>query len=195
MPSRPSERVQCADTMAHVTRTGTILGPSATIMRIWRFITQAVLIIFLAFMSPFQASAVESQPPIPPPARDVSPQGDGLSQLNWIEDIISALDYFITNYPPADFVPYLEKLTLVRDALSRHDRRTVTSEIGAFFTLLADRSGGISGAAADELANFARLVMPQEYVIFVPARGDGRVGEDSESLSWNNRGAPLSVYP
>jgi hypothetical protein len=160
------------------------------------FTTQAVLILFLALLSSIQSSAWATRQLIPPSARDASPEDGGLSPLSWVEDIISALDYFTTNYPAADFVPYQEKLTLVRDALSRHDRRTVTTEMGAFFTLLTDRSGGISAAAADELANFARAVMPvQEYGIFFPASGDGGGGQDFEGPSWNNRRAPLSVYP
>jgi hypothetical protein len=45
----------------------------------------------------------------------------------------------------------------------------VEVEMGAFFTMLTNRSQGISEGAADEVANFARAVMPvQEYGIFFP---------------------------
>ena len=57
----------------------------------------------------------------------------------------------------------------MRDAEDRGDRRTVEFEMGAFFTMLTNPSQGISTGAADEVANFARAVMPvQEYGIFFP---------------------------
>jgi hypothetical protein len=87
-----------------------------------------------------------------------------------VDDIVNALgSYFKVHYPTSDFTSYLKKLTLVRDAEDRGDRRTVEVEMGAFFTMLTNRSQGISTGAADEVANFARTVMPvQEYGIFFP---------------------------
>ena len=94
----------------------------------------------------------------------------GPAQTTWVDDIANALgSYFTAHYPTSDFTSYLKKLTLVRDAEDRGDRRTVEVEMGAFFTMLTNRSHGISAGAADEVANFARTVMPvQEYGIFFP---------------------------
>jgi hypothetical protein len=87
-----------------------------------------------------------------------------------VDDIANALgSYFKTHYPTSDFTSYLKKLTLVRDAEGRGDRRTVEVEMGAFFTMLTNRSQGLSERAAEEVANFARAMMPvQEYGIFFP---------------------------
>jgi len=91
-------------------------------------------------------------------------------QATWVNDIANALGfYFKENYPTDDFTPYVKKLTLAQNALDRGDRRTVQVEMGAFLKLLANRSYGISEGAADELTNFARMVMPvQEDGIFFP---------------------------
>jgi hypothetical protein len=92
------------------------------------------------------------------------------TRATWVDDIANALrSYFKAHYPTSDFTSYLKKLTLVRDAEERGDRRTVEVEMGAFFTMLTNRSQGISAGAADEVANFARAMMPvQEYGIFYP---------------------------
>lgn len=92
------------------------------------------------------------------------------ARATWVDDIANALGpYFKAHYPTSDFTSYLKQLTRVRDAEERGDRRTVEVEMGAFFTMLTNRSQGISEGAADEVANFARAMMPvQEYGIFFP---------------------------
>jgi len=51
------------------------------------------------------------------------------AQATWVDDIANALDsYFKAHYPASDFTSALKKLTLVRDAEDRGDRRTV--EVG-----------------------------------------------------------------
>jgi hypothetical protein len=94
----------------------------------------------------------------------------GPARPTWVDDIANALgSYFKTHYPTSDFTSYLKKLALVRDAEGRGDRRTVEVEMGAFFTMLTNRSQGLSEGAADEVANFARAMMPvQAYGIFFP---------------------------
>jgi len=48
------------------------------------------------------------------------------AQATWVDDIANALDsYFKAHYPTSDFTSALKKLTLVRDAEDRGDRRTV----------------------------------------------------------------------
>jgi hypothetical protein len=112
-----------------------------------------------------------------------------------VDDIANALDsYFKAHYPTSDFTSALKKLTLVRDAEDRGDRRTVEVEMGAFFTMLTNRSQGIGAGAADEVANFARTVMPvQEYGIFFPS-GPEQYGtpaprSGSEQERWTTRGS------
>lgn len=137
-------------------RTGIVLSP--------------VLISWLPAWS-IQAA---DQPPgagVQPSLQPTVPVGEGASaRATWVDDIANALDsYFNTNYPADDFAPYLRKLTLVGDALGRGDRRTVKVEMGAFFRWLANRSHGISARAAEELANFARMVMAvREHGIVFP---------------------------
>jgi hypothetical protein len=117
------------------------------------------------------------------------------AQATWVDDIANALDsYFKGHYPTSDFTSALKKLTLVRDAEDRGDRRTVEVEMGAFFTMLTNRSQGIGEGAADAVANFARTVMPvQEYGIFFP-NGPEQYGTQaprsgSEQERWTTRGS------
>ena len=75
------------------------------------------------------------------------------TQATSVDDIMSALgSYFKANDPTFDFTSYLKRLTLARDAENRGDRRTVEVEMGAFFTMLTNRSLGMSEGAADEVA-------------------------------------------
>jgi hypothetical protein len=169
-------------------------------MQIYQFIRLAVPLT-LALTLSFQALATATESSSPSggaPAHGVVP-----SQLTWADDIIDALgQYFKANYPNADFVPYLNHLILVREALTRQDRRTVRVEMGTFFRSLADRRYGISGSAADELANFARVAMPvQEYGILFPRSGQGHMGQShgptgtGQAPDATRSEAPLSVYP
>lgn len=91
----------------------------------------------------------------------------------WVDDIMNALHvYFKTNYPAANFSSYLKQLTVMRDAVDRGDRRTVKVEMGTFLTMLANRNDGLGERAAEELLDFARLVMPaQEYGLIFPGSG------------------------
>lgn len=78
------------------------------------------------------------------------------AQATWVDDIANALDsYFKAHYSTSDFTSALKKLTRVRDAEDRGDRRTVPVEMGTFFTMLTNRSQGIGACAADEVANFS----------------------------------------
>jgi hypothetical protein len=173
-------------------------------MMIRRFITQAVVVAFVALSPAFQGNTVADQPTVSTPG-GTPPVGSGRDPLNWVDDIITALGrYFKTNYPNADFGPYLKQLIMVRDALSQQDRRAVKVEMGAFYQSLADRSHGINEAAADELANFARMVMPvQEYGVFFPRSGHGRTDQALGDPLGRSRGAeaesaehlPRSLYP
>jgi hypothetical protein len=98
------------------------------------------------------------------PAREVSP-GQGM----WVDEIRNALEIFKGNYRTSNFEPYLNKLSLVGDALGQEDHRRVQVEIGSFFQMLSKRAYGINAGAADDLSNFARKVMPaQEYGIIFP---------------------------
>lgn len=141
---------------------------------------------------------------IPKTIRDARPSfpsdapvvGVAPAQATWVDDIMNALgSYFKANYPTSDFTSYVKKLTLVRDAVDRGDRRTVEVEMGAFFTMLTNRSHGISKGAADEVANFARIVMPvQEYGIFFPRSGPEAYGT-TVPRSWSEQSKEIYSAP
>lgn len=109
----------------------------------------------------------DTQTPMP---SDVPMVKDPSTQLIWVDDIMNALGlYFRTNYPAANFSSYLRQLTVMRGAVDRGDRRAVKVEMGTFLTMLVNRDDGISEGAAEELRNFARVVMPaQEYGVIFP---------------------------
>jgi hypothetical protein len=167
-----------------------------------QFTRLAVLLVPLALALSLQRQAIATERSVSP-SGSAPPHGGVSSQLNWVDDIINALgQYFKANYPDADFVPYLNYLTLVRDALGREDRRTVMAEMGAFFKSLANRSYGISGTAADELANFARVAIPEEYGIIFPRSAQGRMGplrggptRTGQTPDATLSEVPLSLYP
>jgi hypothetical protein len=125
----------------------------------------------------------DTQPSLPSDAPVVEVPS---AQLVWVDDIMNALRLnFTTNYPAADFSSYLKQLTVMRDALDRGDRRTVKVEMGTFLTMLANRNDGVSEGAAEELRNFARVVMPaQEYGLIFPRWGGeayGTIAQRGES--------------
>ncbi len=157
-------------------------------MRTYRFIKRTVLAALLTLIPwvPLLSTQAAGQPAGIPEIMEAQPSihqdapvlGLPPAQATWVDDIMNALgSYFKVNFPTSDFTSYLKKLTLVRDAVDRGDRRTVGVEMGAFFTMLTNRSHGISKGAADEVANFTRIVMPvQEYGIFFPRSGPEKYG-------------------
>ena len=165
-------------------------------MRTNRFIRSAVIVTSLTLIPWLPVSrthAAEQPPRVGTPSQEISEtitdaqpsvpsaapvMGGAPTQVTWVDDIMDALDtHFKANYPTVDFAPYLKKLTLVRDAVERGDRRTVKVEMSMFFTMLADRDDGMSKVAADELANFAVVVMqvqeygPEAYGTTIPRSG------------------------
>lgn len=125
----------------------------------------------------------DAQPSLPSDAPVVKvPSGE----LIWVDDIMNALRlYFTTNYPAANFSSYLKRLTVMRDAVDRGDHRTVKVEMGTFFTMLANRNDGLSKGAAEELRNFARVVMPaQEYGLIFPSSGIEAYGTLAQRGEW-----------
>jgi hypothetical protein len=164
-----------------------------------RCLTFAAVAISLATLAPFPEPATSAEAPVEPSASGPR-HGAVLSPLNWVDDIIHALGYFKANYPGVDFVPYLKQLSMVREAVSREDARTVRVEMLAFFESLAERRYGITGYAADELAGFARIAMPvHEYGSVFPRSGERRAYDGSRRAG---RGIdplrpdpPASLYP
>ncbi|HKC94891.1 MAG TPA: hypothetical protein VKB81_12825 [Nitrospira sp.] len=96
--------------------------------------------------------------------------GVASAQTNWVDEINNSLTFSAANYPGSNWEPYQQKISLVRDAVSRGDNQSVKREMGKWFKMLRNREGGISDVAADELYNFSLTVTPiQEYGIAVPA--------------------------
>lgn len=90
--------------------------------------------------------------------------------IAWVDDMRNALGRYMWNHPDPPLSPYLETLTLVRDAVGRGDRQTVKREMETYFRMLAMRAQGISEAAAKELSAAAvRFTPAQAYGISIPA--------------------------
>jgi hypothetical protein len=93
----------------------------------------------------------------------------------WVDELTNSLSFYKANYPTSNWDPYIQKLTLVKDAVGRDDQRTVKVEMSKWFKMLRNRDHGISDVAADELYNFAVMVTPlQEYGISIPSPGSGQ---------------------
>ena len=104
-----------------------------------------------------------------PVQQDLHETNDDARQGTWVQQITNSVNMYQTTYPASNFTPYLEKLTVVRDAVRNGDRRLVKGQMTAFFTMLAKRSHGIDQAPAEELSNLSRMVAPlEEYGIAVP---------------------------
>jgi hypothetical protein len=87
----------------------------------------------------------------------------------WVDDMRNALGEYMWTHPAAPLAPYLETLTLVREAVGRGDRRAVKREMEAYFSMLAMRAQGISESEAKELAAAALRATPaQAYGISIP---------------------------
>lgn len=93
----------------------------------------------------------------------------GVTASTWVDEIGNSLTFYKANYPTSNFEPYLEKVSMVREALGRDDRQAVRTEMNKFFSMLRTRAHGINDVAADELFNFCLMVTPiQEFGISVP---------------------------
>ncbi len=100
--------------------------------------------------------------------------GGAGAQASWIDEIVTSMNFYKTNYPTSNWEPYHQKLNVVREALGRGDQKTVKLEMGRFFRMLQTRAHGVNDVAADELYNFALMVTPlQEYGISVPTPAPG----------------------
>jgi len=90
----------------------------------------------------------------------------------WIDELSNSVSFYAASYPGSNWQPYQDRLTVIRDAVSRGDQRVVRTEMTKWFEMLRQRKHGINDVAADELFNFALMVTPiQEYNIAVPAAG------------------------
>jgi len=104
------------------------------------------------------------------PVRHKAPGVGGTpASVAWVDDMRNSLGIYMWNHPTSQLNPYLETLTLVRDAVDRGDRRTVKLEMDTYFTMLALRAQGISEAEAKDLSAVAVQVTPaQAYGIVIP---------------------------
>jgi hypothetical protein len=145
-------------------------------MRIYLSIRRMVILILLALICGLPALSTQAADYLPgagipefmggqPASGHSAPTTVVQAQATWVDDIANALgSYFKAHYPMSDFTSYLKKLTLVQDAEDRGDRRAVEVEMGAFFTMLTNRSQGISAGGDagpgvwDLLSEWARAV-------------------------------------
>ena len=105
----------------------------------------------------------------PPVRHEASRAGHTPATVVWVDDMRNSLGIYMWNHPASQLTPYLETLTLVRDAVGRGDRQTVKLEMDMYFTMLAMRAQGISEAEAKDLSAVALQVTPTEaYGIVIP---------------------------
>lgn len=101
--------------------------------------------------------------------------GVALAQTNWMDELTGSVNFYKSRYPttnnePANWEPYLSKLSLMKKAAIRGDRETVRVEMVNWFKMLKGREHGINPKAADELFRIAVLATPlEDYKISVPA--------------------------
>lgn len=111
-----------------------------------------------------------------------APPGERLpSRATWVDRLSRSLvTYFPSKYPGDNFVPYVEELGRLRDAVSRGDHWGAKREMGVFLKMVTDRAYGLGDEAAMELIGMAQRVMPEEeFGIVFPKRA----GCGAESLS------------
>lgn len=84
------------------------------------------------------------------------------SECGWCNEMANSLAFYKATYPTSNFDPYVEKIGIVRDAMSRGDENTAKAEIGKLFQMLRTRAHGINDVAADELSSYWHLVLPIE---------------------------------
>ena len=107
-------------------------------MRTYQFIRRMVILTSLALLCGLPALSTQAADYLPgagipefmgaQPASGHNAPTTGVApvEATWVDDIANALgSYFTAHYPTSDFTSYLKKLTLVRDAEDRGDRRTV----------------------------------------------------------------------
>lgn len=76
----------------------------------------------------------------------------------WIDQINNAVLFYRAGNPDGNWEPYLQKLTVIRDAVRRGDQRRASAQLGVFFGMLRTHAHGIDDVAADEIYNFALML-------------------------------------
>ena len=105
----------------------------------------------------------------PPVRHEASGARRTPAAVTWVDDMRNSLGIYMWNHPASQLKPYLETLTLVRDAEGRGDRRMVKLEMDTYFNMLAMRAQGITEAEARDLSAVALQVTPaQAYGIVIP---------------------------
>jgi len=84
------------------------------------------------------------------------------SECVWCDEMANSLTFYKATYPVSNFNPYVEKVGVVRDAMSRGDKNTAKAEIEKLFQMLRTRAHGINDVAADELLSHWQMILPVE---------------------------------
>jgi hypothetical protein len=69
----------------------------------------------------------------------------------WVYELGNCLMFYQTKYPEGNWIPYIEKLDLVKEGLDRGDQAVVRLAMDSFLTMLRTRDHGIADAAAHDL--------------------------------------------
>lgn len=73
---------------------------------------------------------------------------------DWGDELLNAVTFYKTTYPNANWDPYMQQATKIRDAIDRKDEKTVKAEMNQFIKMLTHRAHNINDVAADDLLNF-----------------------------------------
>jgi len=69
----------------------------------------------------------------------------------WVYELGDCLMFYQTKYPGANWIPYIEKLDLVKEGLDRGEPSLVRHAMDSFLTMLRARAHGIADHAARDL--------------------------------------------
>lgn len=76
----------------------------------------------------------------------------------WIDQLNNAVLFHRATSPGGNWEPYLQKLTVIRDAVRRGEMRRASGQMGVFFGMLRTHAHGIDDVAADDIYNFALML-------------------------------------
>jgi hypothetical protein len=80
----------------------------------------------------------------------------------WLDELRETLMIYQTFYPEGDWIPYLEKLRVVKEGIDHADSRVIETAMEEFFTLLRSQAHGINGIAAHALYWIALGLQPHD---------------------------------
>ena len=97
--------------------------------------------------------------------------GVAQAEDTWVDELSSTVTFYQQTYPNAEWQPYLETVSRMRDGVRGSDASSVQKARAEFVTMLRDRAYGINDVAAEDLIQMALssdAAMPQEMPMSIP---------------------------